>query len=85
MLRLFVFIVASIGASASAVAADDLPRRKSGLWALSVIPPGASVPMTMQQCVDEKTDQVSATMAQQSKACTSLWLCSRPEYFRFNV
>lgn len=67
MLRLFVFLVASIGATAAAVAADDLPRRKSGLWALSVIPPGASVPMTMQQCVDEKTDDINASMAQQSK------------------
>lgn len=72
MLRMFVFIVASIGASATAVAADDLPRRKSGLWAMSVIPPGASVPMTMQQCVDERTDDLSASMAQQSKqACKS--------------
>lgn len=71
MLRLFVLIAALIGTSAAAVAADDLPRRKSGLWALSVMPPGASVPMTMQQCVDEKTDQVGATMAQQGKACTS--------------
>lgn len=72
MLRLFglfVLVVVSIGAS---VAADDLPRRKSGLWAMSVMPPGASVPLTMQQCVDEKTDDVSATMAQQSKqACKS--------------
>ncbi len=71
MLRLFVLIVVSIGVSTPAVGADDLPRRKSGLWALSVIPPGASVPMTMQQCVDEKTDQVSATMTQPGKGCTS--------------
>lgn len=72
MLRLLVLVVASIGASATAIAADNVPRRKSGLWAMSVMTPGASVPMTMQQCVDEKTDDLNATMAKQTKqACKS--------------
>lgn len=71
MLRLFVLVVAYGAATATAVAAE-LPRRKSGLWAMSVMTPGASVPMTMQQCVDQRTDDITATMAQQTKqACKS--------------
>ena len=69
LLGLFVLMIASIDAS---TAADNLPRRKSGLWAMSVMTAGASVPMTMQQCVDEKTDDLTAALAQQSKqACNS--------------
>lgn len=72
MLRVLIFIVAVVGAIASASAADDLPRRKSGLWSLSVMTPGTSVPMTMQQCVDERSDDMTATLADKSKqACKS--------------
>lgn len=72
MFRLPVFIVAGFFASSAAIAADELPRRKSGLWAMSVTTPGASVPMTMQQCIDEKTDDIAATMADKTKqACKS--------------
>ena len=70
MLRLLIFVFAAIGASAAV--ADELPRRKSGLWSLSVTMPGGSVPLTMQQCVDEKTDDVTAAMADKTKqACKS--------------
>lgn len=72
MLRTSVLIVAASFASSIATAADELPRRKSGLWSMSVTTPGASVPMTMQQCVDEKSDDLAATMADKIKqACTS--------------
>lgn len=68
MVRLLIFILATLGASAAA--ADELPRRKSGLWSMSVTMPGASVPLTMQQCVDEKTDDITAATADKSKqAC----------------
>jgi hypothetical protein len=68
MVRLLIFILATFGASAAA--ADELPRRKSGLWSMSVTMPGASVPLTMQQCVDEKTDDITAVTADKSKqAC----------------
>jgi len=67
MIRLALLIVATLVVNAAA--ADDLPRRKSGLWSMSVTMPGASVPLTMQQCVDEKTDDISGTMADNSKAC----------------
>lgn len=72
MLRSFVLIAASIGASATAIAADELPRRKSGLWVMSVTRPGGAVPMTMQQCVDEKTDDIRPWMFKPTKhACKS--------------
>ena len=67
MVRLLIVIVACISASATAVASDNVPRRKSGLWSMSVITPGLSVPMTMQQCVDEKTDDLTATLDEQTK------------------
>ena len=68
MVRLSIFILAAIGASAAV--ADELPRRKSGLWSMSVTMPGASVPLTMQQCVDERTDDITAATADKSKqAC----------------
>ena len=70
MIRLLTLIGVCIAASATAAASEDLPRRKSGLWSMSVTTPGASVPMTMQQCVDEKTDDIAATMAAKAKeAC----------------
>ena len=70
MLRLLIFIVAAIGASAAVAA--ELPRRKSGLWSMSLTMPGTSVPLTMQQCVDEKTDDITAAMVDRTKqACKS--------------
>jgi hypothetical protein len=72
MFRLFALMVAVLGVTAAAIAADELPRRKSGLWAMSVTMPGASVPLTMQQCIDEKTDDITAAMADKTKqACKS--------------
>ena len=70
MLRLMIFALATL--SAGAVVADELPRRKSGLWSMSVTMPGAAVPLTMQQCIDEKTDDVTAAMVDKSKqSCRS--------------
>ncbi len=72
MFRLCVLIVVTLGAGSTAIAADEMPRRKSGLWAMSVLMPGAAVPMTMQQCVDERTDDITATMTDKTKqACKS--------------
>ena len=69
MLRLLIFILAATGAGAAV--ADDLPRRKSGLWSMSVTMPGGSVPLTMQQCVDERTDDATAAMVDKTKQCKS--------------
>ena len=67
MNRLRILIFAALFTSTAA--ADELPRRKSGLWSMSITMPGTSVPLTMQQCVDEKTDDITGTMADKSKTC----------------
>ena len=67
MNRLLILIFAAL--CMSTVAADELPRRKSGLWSMSVTMPGASLPLTMQQCVDEKTDDITGITADRSKTC----------------
>ncbi|HVE88966.1 MAG TPA: DUF3617 family protein [Burkholderiaceae bacterium] len=65
-------MVVLLALSTPALAANELPRRKSGLWSMSMTLPGLSIPMTMQQCVDEKTDDMTVTMADNSKqACRS--------------
>jgi len=72
MFRLCVLMAMALCVSSAAIAADDMPRRKSGLWSMSVLTPGAAVPMTMQQCVDQKTDDITATMTDKTKqACKS--------------
>ena len=67
MNRLLILIFAAL--ITGTATADELPRRKSGLWSMSITMPGASVPLTMQQCVDEKTDDITGTTAGQSKTC----------------
>ena len=37
-------------------AAQDAPKRKSGLWEISMSSPQMPKPMVSRQCVDEKTD-----------------------------
>jgi Protein of unknown function (DUF3617) len=70
MLRSFVLLVSALAVS-SALAAD-LPRRKSGLWDISVLTPGAATAMTMRQCVDEKSDDIAATISGRAKeSCQS--------------
>ncbi len=44
---------------ATAAAAQDVPRRKSGLWEISMSSPQMPAPMVSRQCVDEKTDDMS--------------------------
>ena len=44
---------------AAGAAAQDAPRRKSGLWEISMSSPQMPAPMVSRQCVDEKTDDMS--------------------------
>jgi hypothetical protein len=71
MLGRFLMMVALAAISAAAIAANELPRRKSGLWSMSMTTPGMSVPMTMHQCVDQKTDDMTAAMADKKQTCQS--------------
>ena len=43
---------------AAGAAAQDAPRRKSGLWEVSMSSPQMPTPMVSRQCVDEKTDDM---------------------------
>ena len=55
--------------SAWAEAPKDMPKRKSGLWDLSMKIDASPVPMRMQQCVDEKSDNLMQQQGEkQSKA-----------------
>ena len=65
-------LVLALVLAVPAVSAADLPRRKSGLWDISVLTPGAATAMTMQQCVDERTDDITATISGRAKeSCQS--------------
>ena len=70
MIRQLLFVLVAI--SAGAAVADELPRRKSGLWTMSVTMPGGEVPLTMQQCIDEKRTNATAAMADKTRqSCKS--------------
>jgi hypothetical protein len=44
---------------AAGAAAQDAPRRKSGLWEVSMSSAQMPAPMVARQCVDEKTDDLA--------------------------
>jgi hypothetical protein len=54
MSRLFFLAIACIAASASL--AQDAPKRKSGLWEVSMTSPQMPAPVVSRQCVDQNTD-----------------------------
>jgi len=54
MLRLSLFSLLSL--CAAAASAEDAPKRKSGLWEISMSMAQMPAPMVSRQCVDEKTD-----------------------------
>ena len=69
MRSLIVFLVLTIGYGVAGAAAADAPQRKSGLWEMKMS--GAQMPggMTMQQCVDQKSDDISK-MQEPKSNCT---------------
>ena len=62
---LFLLCIAS-----SAALAQDTPRRKSGLWEISMSSPQMPTPMTAKQCVDEKTDDLAKRPSRGAEKCT---------------
>jgi hypothetical protein len=47
---------------APAAAADELPKRKAGLWEIKMVVNGRGVPLrNVQQCTDAETDTLMAT------------------------
>jgi hypothetical protein len=60
------FLVAFLGVALSAsvfAAPTDTPHRKPGLWELRMHSPDMPQPMVMQQCIDEKTDDLVQSRA----------------------
>jgi hypothetical protein len=61
------FLVAFLGVALSAsvfAAPTDTPHRKPGLWELRMHSPDMPQPMVMQQCIDEKTDDLMQSWGQ---------------------
>jgi hypothetical protein len=68
----------AVGAAAS-VYADDLPKRKVGLWEMKMSMAGMPAGLTnMQTCVDEKSDDLTQTQAR----ATAKKNCSRNDIKR---
>jgi hypothetical protein len=67
-----VALTAALSMTTTAVwAAPDLPKRKSGLWEMTMSHAGAPSAMKMQMCVDEKTDDMArSTGAQMDMNCS---------------
>ncbi len=55
---LYVALISLFISSAWAETPKDMPKRKSGLWDLSMKMDAGPAPMRMQQCVDEKSDDL---------------------------
>jgi hypothetical protein len=71
MFRAALIVTAALAVTGSALAAPDLPRRKSGLWEMTIGGPAMPGAMTMQMCVDEKTDDLARSAGGEMQAnCT---------------
>jgi hypothetical protein len=57
-MQFFALLVALLVASPAAAASYDPPKRKSGLWEMKMSSGQAKGMHTIQQCVDEKTDDL---------------------------
>ena len=57
-MRYFALLVVLFAAGAAAAASFDAPKRKSGLWEINILSGQAKGSHAMQQCIDEKTDDL---------------------------
>src|SRR6266513_357466 len=57
-MRYLGLIVAMFFASTAAAASFDPPKRKSGLWELKISSAQVKADHAIQQCIDEKTDDL---------------------------
>jgi Protein of unknown function (DUF3617) len=71
--RLCLVLATTLFVGPLAWAQEALPKRKPGLWSMTMNMPGAPQPMSSQQCVDEKTDeqmQRRALQGESTSPCT---------------
>jgi hypothetical protein len=57
-MRYFALLLLLFAASAAAAASFDAPKRKSGLWELKISSGQTKGSHAVQQCIDEKTDDL---------------------------
>jgi hypothetical protein len=57
-MRYFALLLVLFAASAAAAASFDAPKRKSGLWEIKISSEQTKGSHAVQQCVDEKTDDL---------------------------
>jgi hypothetical protein len=50
--------------------AQDAPRRKPGLWEITMTSAMMPTPMTVRQCVDDKTDDFGASQGRGAQKCS---------------
>jgi hypothetical protein len=69
MRSVIILLVLAVGYGVAGAAAADAPKRKSGLWEMKIS--GGHMPggMSMQQCVDQKSDDISK-MQEAKSNCT---------------
>jgi hypothetical protein len=68
-MRLALLLAALLPAVALA---QDAPRRKPGLWEVAMTSPMMPQPMTVRQCVDEKTDDFGARGPRGAQNCSRM-------------
>jgi hypothetical protein len=66
----FVLVVASLAAGA-VLAASDGPRRKSGLWHITITSAGMPQ-MSIQECVDRNTDDLTKMPGDEEISCSKI-------------
>lgn len=71
MRRLILFVTLISAAIATAASTSDMPRRKSGLWEIKIASSAGPGGQTMQQCIDEKTDDLMKNdMSDKDQSCS---------------
>ena len=70
MRRLILCLVLAAAAAPASAASIDPPKRKSGLWELKVSSPQMPGGHTMQQCVDQNTDDINRKSQAEHMTCS---------------
>jgi hypothetical protein len=76
--QFFLLFVALFVMSGLAFGASDFPKRKSGLWEIKISNATGKGAQVMQQCIDEKTDDLTKN----NMAATEKQSCSKNEMRR---
>jgi hypothetical protein len=69
MRSVIIFLALSIGCGVAGAASADAPQRKSGLWEMKMSSGQMPGGMTIQQCVDQKSDDIGK-MQEPKSDCT---------------